>query len=75
MRYSIEAIKHIEYIEKIGAPIVVKADGLAAGKGVVVAKTLDEARDAVVSMMERKFLIFMEMNIKSLFYGLFLTNL
>ena len=48
--------KALEYIEKIGAPIVVKADGLAAGKGVVVAKTLDEARDAVVSMMEHNLL-------------------
>lgn len=43
-----------EYIEKIGAPCVVKADGLAAGKGVVVAKTIDEAKDAVTSMMEKK---------------------
>jgi len=42
------------YIEKIGAPCVVKADGLAAGKGVVVAKTVDEAKQAVVSMMEEK---------------------
>jgi phosphoribosylamine---glycine ligase len=35
------------YIRAQGAPIVVKADGLAAGKGVVVAMTLDEALDAV----------------------------
>ncbi|MDO8979511.1 MAG: phosphoribosylamine--glycine ligase [Afipia sp.] len=35
------------YIRKQGAPIVVKADGLAAGKGVVVAMTLDEAEAAV----------------------------
>ena len=35
------------YLNKVGAPIVVKADGLAAGKGVVVATTLDEARAAV----------------------------
>ncbi|ODN71613.1 phosphoribosylamine--glycine ligase [Methylobrevis pamukkalensis] len=35
------------YVEAQGAPIVVKADGLAAGKGVVVAATLDEALDAV----------------------------
>ena len=42
----------LAYIEKEGAPIVIKADGLAAGKGVVVAKTLEEAREAVVSMME-----------------------
>jgi len=40
------------YIEKIGAPCVVKADGLAAGKGVVVAKTIDEAKQAVTSMMQ-----------------------
>jgi len=43
-----------KYIEKIGAPCVVKADGLAAGKGVVVAKTVDEAKQAVVSMMQEK---------------------
>ena len=36
-----------DYIRKMGAPIVVKADGLAAGKGVVVAETLDQALDAV----------------------------
>jgi len=41
-----------KYIEKIGAPCVIKADGLAAGKGVVVAKTIDEAKKAVSSMME-----------------------
>lgn len=43
-----------KYIEKIGAPCVIKADGLAAGKGVVVAKTVDEAKDAVTSMMQDK---------------------
>ncbi|MCK9595006.1 MAG: phosphoribosylamine--glycine ligase [Candidatus Omnitrophica bacterium] len=43
-----------EYIEKTGAPCVVKADGLAAGKGVVVAKTVDEAKAAVAMMMEQK---------------------
>ena len=43
-----------EYIEKIGAPCVVKADGLAAGKGVVVAKTVDEAQWAVETMMEER---------------------
>ncbi len=40
-----------EYIRKQGAPIVIKADGLAAGKGVVVAQTLDEALDAVDKML------------------------
>ena len=39
------------YIDRIGAPIVVKADGLAAGKGVVVALTLKEAHDAVDFML------------------------
>ncbi|MDP2941577.1 MAG: phosphoribosylamine--glycine ligase [Candidatus Omnitrophota bacterium] len=43
-----------KYIEKIGAPCVVKADGLAAGKGVVVAKTVDEAKQAAQSMLEDK---------------------
>lgn len=41
-----------KYIHKMGAPIVVKADGLAAGKGVVVAQTVEEAVDAVNAMME-----------------------
>lgn len=40
------------YIKKQGAPIVVKADGLAAGKGVVVAQTEAEAIEAVNAMME-----------------------
>ncbi|MBQ9538263.1 MAG: phosphoribosylamine--glycine ligase [Treponema sp.] len=44
----------LDYIKKHGAPIVVKADGLAAGKGVVVAKTLEEAQAAVREMMEDK---------------------
>ncbi len=39
------------YVEKMGAPIVVKADGLAAGKGVVVAMTLAEAHEAIDFML------------------------
>ena len=39
------------YINQQGAPIVIKADGLAAGKGVVVAMTLDEAHAAVDAML------------------------
>ena len=39
------------YIDKLGAPIVIKADGLAAGKGVVVAMTLEEAHAAVDFML------------------------
>lgn len=42
----------IAYIKEQGAPIVIKADGLAAGKGVVVAMTEQEAIDAVKSMLE-----------------------
>ncbi|RQW61694.1 phosphoribosylamine--glycine ligase [Vibrio viridaestus] len=41
----------LEYLRKQGAPIVVKADGLAAGKGVIVAMTLEEAEDAVKDML------------------------
>ena len=43
-----------KYIEKIGVPCVVKADGLAQGKGVIVAKTVEEAKGAVKSIMEDK---------------------
>jgi phosphoribosylamine---glycine ligase len=39
------------YIDAMGAPIVIKADGLAAGKGVVVAMTLEEAHQAVDMML------------------------
>ena len=46
--------KALAYIEEQGAPIVVKADGLALGKGVVVAATVDEAKTAVREMMEDK---------------------
>ena len=41
----------IAYLQEKGAPIVVKADGLAAGKGVIVAMTLQEAEDAVRDML------------------------
>jgi len=41
----------LAYIREHGAPIVVKADGLAAGKGVIVARTLKEAEDAATSML------------------------
>ncbi|PKH08821.1 MULTISPECIES: phosphoribosylamine--glycine ligase [Planomicrobium] len=42
----------IDYIRQMGAPIVIKADGLAAGKGVVVAKTEEDAIAAVHDMLE-----------------------
>ena len=45
-----------DYIDTVGAPIVVKADGLAAGKGVIVAQTTDEAKAAVNNMLiDNKF--------------------
>ena len=40
------------YVERRGAPIVIKADGLAAGKGVVVAMTLAEAHEAIAWILE-----------------------
>lgn len=46
-----DAARAHTYIEQHGAPIVVKADGLAAGKGVVVAQTVEEAHAAVDAML------------------------
>ncbi|BDH63274.1 phosphoribosylamine--glycine ligase [Lysinibacillus sp. PLM2] len=46
-----EAEKAIQYVKKQGAPIVVKADGLAAGKGVIVAMTEEEAIEAINDMI------------------------
>ena len=46
-----DADKAVAYIEAQGAPIVVKADGLAAGKGVVVAETVEQATAAVRDML------------------------
>lgn len=43
------------YVRNVGAPIVIKADGLAAGKGVTVAMTLDEALDAIDACFEGAF--------------------
>ena len=42
-----DAASALAYVERVGAPIVIKADGLAAGKGVIMAQTLDEAREAI----------------------------
>ena len=44
----------LEYLRQRGAPVVVKADGLAAGKGVIVAGTLAEAETAVLEMLSDK---------------------
>ncbi|MDH4315240.1 MAG: phosphoribosylamine--glycine ligase, partial [Gammaproteobacteria bacterium] len=46
-----EAGPAVDYIRRHGAPIVIKADGLAAGKGVVVAMTVDEAERAARDML------------------------
>ncbi|WP_426984037.1 phosphoribosylamine--glycine ligase [Brevibacillus borstelensis] len=60
-RYNIPTAKYesfidyesaLAYVREQGVPIVVKADGLAAGKGVVVAETLEEAERALYSIME-----------------------
>ncbi|MGH6741573.1 MAG: phosphoribosylamine--glycine ligase [Bradyrhizobium sp.] len=50
-----DAADALVYVRAHGAPIVVKADGLAAGKGVVVAKTLAEAEAAIAMMFEGAF--------------------
>ena len=42
----------LAYLDDVGAPIVIKADGLAAGKGVILAETLDEAKSAVKDMLQ-----------------------
>jgi phosphoribosylamine---glycine ligase len=61
MKYRIPTAKYasftkyeeaVAYVRLNGAPIVIKADGLAAGKGVVVAKSLIEAEEALKSMMK-----------------------
>ena len=46
--------KALSYLESAPIPTVIKADGLALGKGVIIAMTRDEAKDAVRSMMENK---------------------
>ncbi len=45
-----------EYLQKQKAPIVVKADGLAAGKGVIIAESIPEAQDALYNLMEARTL-------------------
>src|SRR5579871_2440348 len=54
-RRCTSAAEALDYVRAQGAPIVVKADGLAAGKGVVVAKTLPEAEDAIAMMFDGAF--------------------
>lgn len=47
-----EATPAKAYVEKMGVPIVIKADGLAAGKGVIIPETLEEAYDTIDDMLE-----------------------
>ena len=42
----------LDYLDKKSAPIVIKADGLALGKGVIIAQTIEEAKQAVIEMMQ-----------------------
>lgn len=49
-----DAEEALEYVESCPIPTVVKADGLALGKGVIIATTRKEAKDAVVSIMKDK---------------------
>ena len=49
-----DAAEALKYLETAPIPTVIKADGLALGKGVIIAMTRDEAKDAVHSMMEDK---------------------
>lgn len=56
-RYEVfsDAKKAMEYVETEGTtPVVVKADGLALGKGVIIAQTIDDAKAAIKSIMEDK---------------------
>jgi len=48
-------IEAINFVKKMGTPIVIKADGLAAGKGVIIAHTIEEAIKAIEEMFAGKF--------------------
>lgn len=49
-----DADKALEYVDTCPIPTVIKADGLALGKGVIIAMTREEAKDAVISIMKDK---------------------
>ncbi len=46
--------KALEYIETAAIPVVIKADGLALGKGVIIAETREQAKEAIIEMMQEK---------------------
>lgn len=50
----VEAQKALEGLQNFNTPIVIKADGLAAGKGVLICQTINEAKDAINSIMRDK---------------------
>ncbi len=52
--FSNQSNEAAQYLEKLQPPYVLKADGLAAGKGVVISPSLDEAKSAVREMLEAK---------------------
>ena len=49
-----EAVEAKKYLNKIGVPIVIKADGLASGKGVIIPKTIAEGEKAIDEIMTKK---------------------
>jgi len=63
IRYGIPTAKYVEtndyeeavkFLDGFGVPVVIKADGLAAGKGVIIAETVDEAKDALKDILINK---------------------
>ncbi|MEP7071541.1 MAG: phosphoribosylamine--glycine ligase, partial [Verrucomicrobiota bacterium] len=50
----VSAAEAMQYAEEVALPVVVKADGLALGKGVIIANDRESAREAVRSMMEAR---------------------
>ncbi len=49
-----DADEAVRYVREVGAPVVVKADGLAAGKGVFICRSVDEAVEAIDELMRRR---------------------
>ena len=49
-----DADEAVRYVREVGAPIVVKADGLAAGKGVILCDTIEQAEEAIDQIMRSK---------------------